>query len=184
MNDYIIRPDWRWRRVKEWTKAELETANMEMTSHAHACGFNSGDDRQDRTNLAAAATAGFCVPYDCTAGFSPPLGMTDKYVLAAVARDHWARECGFDSFVAAKKFGLAKAGKRHPKYLERIAREGKTNVLGTSAAMGSTESGSTAVTVERSKDDIVQDSDNHGDQSKFSDRQSPQDEFGPPAFPD
>lgn len=107
-----------------------------------------------------------------------------QWIEAEQAREKWARECGCTNFAEAMRIGLVAVGKRHPKYLERIAREGKTNVLGTSAAMGSTESGSTAVTVERSKDDIVQDSDNHGDQSQFSDRQSPTDELGPPAFPD
>lgn len=66
--DDAIRSYWRDLHVSEWSKAELETANMEMTALAHKHGFNTGDDRIDRAHYAQAALAGECPPYDVKTG--------------------------------------------------------------------------------------------------------------------
>lgn len=66
--DDAIRSYWRDLHVSEWSKAELETANMEMTALAHKHGFNTGDDRIDRAHYAQAALAGQCPPYDVKTG--------------------------------------------------------------------------------------------------------------------
>lgn len=64
----LIRPYWRELHVRDWTLAELETANLECTSLSHKYGFDSGDKRFDRSQYAAAALAGQHPPYDVVTG--------------------------------------------------------------------------------------------------------------------
>lgn len=66
--DDAIRSYWRDLHVHEWSKAELETANMEMTALAHKHGFDSGDDRIDRSQYSQAALSGDAPPYDVVTG--------------------------------------------------------------------------------------------------------------------
>lgn len=68
LRDDIIRENWRDLPVREWTKFELETANLEMTALAHKYGFNSGDDRQDRVDYNAAVLAARVPCYDVKTG--------------------------------------------------------------------------------------------------------------------
>lgn len=66
--DHVIRMDWRIRHVREWTKSELETANLEMLVLAHKYGFYTGNDRQDRIDYAKASLRGEVPGYDCVTG--------------------------------------------------------------------------------------------------------------------
>ncbi|MDE2019718.1 MAG: hypothetical protein KGJ13_05235 [Patescibacteria group bacterium] len=66
--DDAMRSYWRDLPVHDWSKAELETANMECTALAHKYGFKSGDDRLDRSHYAQAALSGECPPYDVKTG--------------------------------------------------------------------------------------------------------------------
>ena len=66
--DHVVRDYWRKLHVRQWSKSELETANLEMTALAHKYGFNTGDDKKDRLAYAKASLNEEVPPYDCETG--------------------------------------------------------------------------------------------------------------------
>lgn len=65
---FEIREHWRELPIRSWTKAELETANMEAAALARQYGYNTGDDRKDRFDFFNGALIGKHPGYDAATG--------------------------------------------------------------------------------------------------------------------
>ena len=66
--DDLIRQNWRDLHVREWTKFELATANMEALVVARKHGFDNPNEHLARSQHATAALSGRCPPYDVKTG--------------------------------------------------------------------------------------------------------------------